>query len=324
MEFRREFTPEPFDVKIRHHENIMLIGSCFTEQMGGKLSRVKFRTLENPHGILFNPASIIKSIDAYIEEKKYKQQDLFEHNGIWGSWDHHTRFSDVDPSVALQKMNHSTESAGAFLQQADWLIITLGSAFLYEHKDGFFVANCHKVPTDKFYKRLMTADEIVSDFEGMINKLKVKNPSLRILFTISPVRHLREGFVENNRSKSILIQAVHQMVESHPNVFYFPAYELVIDDLRDYRFFAEDMVHPNYQATEYVWEKFQQTCLHVEDQQIIKEITQIVLARHHKPFNPTSEQHRHFLAKCAEKAQMLMKQHPYLDLREELSFFTRN
>jgi lysophospholipase L1-like esterase len=324
MEFRREFTPEPFDVKIKHTDRIMLIGSCFTEQMGSKLARVKFLTHENPNGILFNPASIIKSIDSYLDEKVYRSDDLFEHNGIWGSWDHHTRFSDVNQDEALRKINSARENATAFIKQTDWLILTLGSAFLYEHNNGSFVANCHKVPTDRFVKRLMTCDEITSNVNDLILRLKKVNPKLKVLFTISPVRHLREGFVENNRSKSMLIQSVHQLTEMHNDVHYFPAYELVIDDLRDYRFYAEDMVHPNYQATEYVWEKFQQACLSLEDQALIKEIHQLVLAKNHRPFNPTSDQHKSFLLKCAEKAQKLMSLHPHINLHEELLFFTNN
>jgi hypothetical protein len=324
MEFRREFTPEPFDVKIKHTDRIMLIGSCFTEQMGSKLARVKFLTHENPNGILFNPASIVKSIDSYLEEKVYRSEDLFEHNGIWGSWDHHTRFSDVNQDEALRKINSARENATAFIKQADWLILTLGSAFLYAHHDGFFVANCHKVPTDRFVKRLMKCDEITLDLYEMILRLKKANPKLKVLFTISPVRHLREGFIENNRSKSMLIQSVHQLTEMHTDVHYFPAYELVIDDLRDYRFYAEDMVHPNYQATEYVWEKFQHTCFSLEDQALIKEIHQLVLAKNHRPFNPTSHQHQSFMLKCAEKAKNLMSLHPHINLHEEMLFFTNN
>jgi lysophospholipase L1-like esterase len=302
----------------------MLIGSCFTEQMGSKLARVKFLTHENPNGILFNPASIIKSIDSYLEGKVYRPEDLFEHNGIWGSWDHHTRFSDVSQDQAMRKINTAREHATAFIKQADWLILTLGSAFLYAHHDGFFVANCHKVPTDRFVKRLVTSDEITSNVNDLILRLKKENPKLKVLFTISPVRHLREGFIENNRSKSMLIQSVHQLAEMHTDVHYFPAYELVIDDLRDYRFYAEDMVHPNYQATEYVWEKFQHTCFSLEDQALIKEIHQLVLAKNHRPFNPTSHQHQSFMLKCAEKAKNLMSLHPHINLHEEMLFFTNN
>ena len=323
MVFRQEFQPEPLPVKLQHKHKLMLLGSCFTEQMGTKMSRVKFRTLENPHGILFNPASICKSLQTYIQNKSYLHEDLFEHEGIWGSWDHHTRFSDVSPARVLEKINESQKKAHDFIKEADWLMLTLGSAFLYEKLDGDFVANCHKVPTDKFKRRLMATEEIVSMFQQLINRLQHFNPQLKILFTISPVRHLREGFIENNRSKANLIQAVHQLIAAHQHLFYFPAYELIIDDLRDYRFFAEDMVHPNHQATAYVWEKFQQTCIEEADFALIKEMHQLDLAKKHKPFNPESSQHKLFLKKCAEKAQGLMQTHPYLDLEQELTFFSQ-
>ena len=323
MVFRQEFQPESLAIKLQHKHKLMLLGSCFTEQMGTKMSRVKFRTLENPHGILFNPASICKSVQTYIQNKVYLQEDLFEHEGIWGSWDHHTRFSDVNSTVVLEKINESQKKAHDFLKEADWLMLTLGSAFLYEKMDVGFVANCHKVPTDKFRRRLMATEEIISMFKQLFQKLLLFNPHIKILFTISPVRHLREGFIENNRSKANLINAVHQLIADHQNIFYFPAYELIIDDLRDYRFFAEDMVHPNHQATSYVWEKFQQTCIEESDLGLIKEMHQLDLAKNHKAFNPDSNQHKLFLKKCAEKAQALMLSHTHLDLQEEITFFNQ-
>jgi hypothetical protein len=183
------------------------------------------------------------------------------------------------------------------------------------------VANCHKVPTDKFAKRLLSADEIFADLQKMRTDAIAFNPGLKIIFTISPVRHLRDGFVENNRSKATLIQAVHQLVEKNDHCFYFPAYELIIDDLRDYRFFAEDMVHPNYAATNYVWEKFIAACIDEPSQQLMKEIAVMVAAKNHKPFNPTSEQHKKFLQTNLEKVKKLKQQFPYLNLDEEAAFF---
>jgi len=185
------------------------------------------------------------------------------------------------------------------------------------------VANCHKVPTDKFKKRLLPVEEVLTGLQAMIEETVVFNPGLNIIFTISPVRHLRDGFVENNRSKATLIQTVHQLVEKNTNCFYFPAYELVIDDLRDYRFFAEDMVHPNYAATNYVWEKFIAACIDESSQQLMKEIAVIVAAKNHKPFNPTSEQHKKFLQTNLEKVKKLQQQLRYLNLKEEEEFFSQ-
>ncbi len=321
MEFRLEFAPKPFDIKINHQQNLLLIGSCFTEQIGTKLANHKFAVLDNPNGILFNPSSIAKSISSYINNKQYTQEELFYQNECWNSWEHHSRFSHPDKKICLAGINESQSKANTFFKNADWLLITLGSAFVYELENKEVVANCHKVPTDKFCKRLLSADEVFTDLQRMIEKAVAFNPQLKIIFTISPVRHLRDGFVENNRSKATLIQTVHQLVEKNNSCFYFPAYELVIDDLRDYRFFAEDMVHPNYAATNYVWEKFIATCIDETSQQLMKEIAVIVAAKNHKPFNPTSEQHKKFLQTNLEKVKKLQQQFLYLNLKEEEDFF---
>ncbi|MBK8519948.1 MAG: GSCFA domain-containing protein [Chitinophagaceae bacterium] len=321
MDFRLEFTPKPFDIKINHQHNLLLVGSCFTEQIGTKLANHKFGVLDNPNGILFNPSSIAKSISSYIDNKQYTETDLFYQNECWNSWEHHSRFSHPDKKICLEGINLSQNKAHAFLKKANWLLITLGSAFVYELENKDVVANCHKVPTDKFAKRLLSAVEVFAGLQSMIEKAVAFNPGMKIIFTISPVRHLRDGFVENNRSKATLIQAVHQLADKNNNCFYFPAYELIIDDLRDYRFFAEDMVHPNYAATNYVWEKFIATCIDEPSQELMKEIAVIVAAKNHKPFNPTSEQHKKFLQTNLVKVKKLQQQFPYLMLKEEEVFF---
>jgi GSCFA family len=321
MDFHLEFTPKPFDIKINHQHKLLLIGSCFTEQIGSKLSNHKFSVLDNPNGILFNPVSICKSISSYIDNKQYTEADLFYRNECWNSWEHHSRFSKPDIEECLNGINESQSKANTFLKNAGWLLITLGSAFVYELENKEVVANCHKVPTDKFIKRLLTVEDVFAGLQQMIEKTKAFNPGINIIFTISPVRHLRDGFVENNRSKATLIQAVHRLTEKNSNCFYFPAYELVIDDLRDYRFFAEDMVHPNYAATNYVWEKFIATCIDEPSQQLMKEIAVIVAAKNHKPFNPVSEQHKKFLQTNLEKVKKLQLQFPYINFEEEAAFF---
>ncbi len=323
MDFHLEFTPKPFDIKINHQHNLLLIGSCFTEQIGSKLANHKFSVLDNPNGILFNPVSITKSISSYINNKQYSEADLFYQNECWNSWEHHSRFSHPDKATCLTGINKSQTEAYEFIKNADWLLITLGSAFVYELADKQVVANCHKVPTDKFKKRLLTEVEIYAGLQSMLSEVIAFNPGLNIIFTISPVRHLRDGFVENNRSKATLIQAVHQLVEKNNACFYFPAYELIIDDLRDYRFFAEDMVHPNYAATNYVWEKFISTCIDEPSQKLMKEIAVVVAAKNHKPFHPTSEQHKKFLLSNLEKVKKLQEQFPYINLEDEAAFFKR-
>ncbi|RYG32624.1 MAG: GSCFA domain-containing protein, partial [Chitinophagaceae bacterium] len=242
MQFRAEFFPKPFIQKISHRDAMMLVGSCFTEQVGNKLAHNKFNVLQNPNGILFNPISICEAIESYIHNIPVTKSDLFYSNELWGSWRHHTRFSSIDAEAALQRINEEREKAHQFLQGCEWLMLTLGSAFVYELVDvagdsyDKVVANCHKVPTDKFNRRLLKQQEIVQQFSKLLALLKQKYPHLKVIFTISPVRHLREGFIENNRSKAALISAVHELLEEG-SVFYFPAYELVLDDLRDYRFY---------------------------------------------------------------------------------------
>jgi hypothetical protein len=265
--------------------------------------------------------SILKSLSSYINQKVYSTSDLFHYNELWGSWDHHTRFSSVDQHETLLKINDSQQQAHGFLKNAGWLIITLGSSFVYELKDGSFVANCHKVPTDKFVKRMIPASETIASFTSLIEQLKLFNPLLKIIFTISPVRHLRDGFVENNRSKANLILAVEQLVEQFHHVHYFPSYELIIDDLRDHRFYAEDLVHPNYAATNYVWEKFKVTCIDESSLSLIKELQVILSAKNHKPFNPMSMQHQQFLETHLQKAEKIKESHSYLNLSEEITYF---
>jgi hypothetical protein len=323
MDFHLEFSPKPFTSLINHQHKLLLIGSCFTENIGAKLKQHKFSVLENPNGILFNPISISNSLISYIENKQYTEDELFYENESWNSWQHHSRFSYPDQNECLQLINQSQKEANIFLKDADWVLITLGSAFVYELANSEVVANCHKVPTDKFNKKLLSITEVIATLDNTIQQLFKFNPGLKIIFTISPVRHLRDGFVENNRSKSALIQAVHQLTDRSEKLFYFPAYELVIDDLRDYRFYAEDMVHPNYAATNYVWDKFVTTCIDTPSQQLMKEINVINAAKNHKPFNPTSAQHKKFLQTNLEKLNKLRQDYPYINFSEEVNFFSK-
>ena len=330
MQFRSEFTPKPFPVKIKLSDSLLLVGSCFTEQIGKKLAAHKFKTIENPNGILFNPVSIAKAIKSYTNEIIFKEDDLFYYNELWASREHHTRFSHPEKLQTLQNINIEKKAASKFIKNAEWILITLGSAFVYEWKDVSpnsnyenVAANCHKIPTDKFNRRLLQQTEIVNVLKEMKEQVFTINPTAKFIFTVSPVRHLREGFIENNRSKAALIQAVHELTND-TNSFYFPAYELVIDDLRDYRFFAEDLVHPNYAATNYVWEKFVPAVINELSQQIMKKINEINAAVNHKPFNPSSTAHKEFMQINFEKVVMLSQKYPHLDLSNELLFFDRS
>jgi hypothetical protein len=328
MQFRSEFTPKNFPVKIKLSDSLLLVGSCFTEQIGKKLAAHKFKTVENPNGILFNPVSISKAIKSYTIETEFNENDLFFYNELWASKEHHTRFSHPEQIHALQNINKEFKAAADFIKTADWILITLGSAFVYEWKHidpksdyENIAANCHKIPTDKFNRRLLSPIEIVNVLKKMQERVLSVNAKAKFIFTISPVRHLREGFIENNRSKSALIQAVHELTNDS-NIFYFPAYELVIDDLRDYRFFAEDLVHPNYAATNYVWEKFIPAVIDESSQIIMKEINEINAAVNHKVFNEKGNAHKLFKEKFKGKVLMLQQKYSFLDLTYELNYFS--
>ena len=328
MKFHYEFDIKRSSIPILHTHKLLLIGSCFTENIGEKLRKHKFSTLENPNGILFNPISVADAVDTYINNIQITAADIFEHNETWHSWKHHSRYSGITANDCIEKINTSTLNAHNYLKHTDQVLITLGSAWVYtlteeaiNTKPGMVAANNHKAPAGWFAKKLLSAAETESVLEKMIQQLIAFNPSLQIIFTISPVRHLREGVIENNRSKAVLIQAVHQVVEKHEPLYYFPAYELVIDDLRDYRFYAEDLVHPNYQATQYVWEKFTEACMTDETRSLMKEIAEINLAYQHKPFNPDTSQHKKFLKSYFEKTTALKEKHNYLDLENEIRYF---
>ena len=329
MKFHYEFDIQKPNYTIEHRHKLFLMGSCFTENIGEKLRSNKFSVLENPHGILFNPISVSQAVNAYIEKKAYQKNELFNFNDLWHSWEHHSRFSAVSPEEALIKINGAVDAANAFLKQADFLFITLGSAWVYAlcegapgYKEKKVVANNHKAPTQWFKRSLLSVEEVLASLNNVLHRIFIFNPSINIIFTISPVRHLREGVIDNNRSKAVLIQSVHHLVQKFERLYYFPAYELIIDDLRDYRFYAEDLVHPNYFASQYVWEKIVASFMKEETRKLMDEMTVINRALQHKPFHASSEQHKKFTQSFLERVSLLQKQYPNIDFSRELAFFS--
>lgn len=323
MQFSLSLEIPPLPRPFLYTDNVLLIGSCFTEHISDRLQHHKFRVLSNPHGILFNPLSVAASLDSYIEGRQYKSEDLFYLNELYNSWDHHTRFSHVDAEQALAGINASQSAAAEFVRKADWVIITLGSSFQYYLKDsGKPVANNHRAPAQWFEKRLLAIDEIVAALSKTLKTLFEINPFVQVLFTISPVRHIRDGVVDNNRSKGRLLEAVHTLCERFEKAHYFPAYELVIDILRDYRFYDIDFVHPNYMATSFVWEQFAKSCIAADAQQVMQQVQEVMTARSHRSRFPDTMAHKKFLGSYAEKAKRLMEQYPYLDFNKEIKYFT--
>jgi hypothetical protein len=314
--------PSP-GVGIQYNDPVMVIGSCFTEHIGKRLIERKFKVLQNPNGILFDPLSVASALLSYTREVDFKESDLTRIQDVWYHWQYHGRYSSTNPQRLVAELKQSHSEASAFLKNCRWLIITLGSSFSYRLRESETpVANCHKAPADIFRKHLLSITEIESALDSMYHQLLHFNPNLRIIFTISPVRHIRDGVIENNRSKARLIEAVHHLVNKFDAVYYFPAYEIVIDVLRDYRFYDIDLVHPNYPATEYVFEEFSKIWFPPDVAKLSQEIASLANAARHRPMHPDTSAHRRFLETHAVRARQLMEQYPFLDLNQELSYFT--
>lgn len=318
MNFQLDIHIPDLEPRIQHTSNILLIGSCFTEHMTNFLNRSKFNTMQNSHGIVFNPLSVCKALNDVIENKKYQEEDLFYLNEYWHSWYHHSDFSDMDQSIALQKINQEIETQHQFLKTTDYIFITLGSAFAYRLIDkDIFVSNNHRAPSQWFEKTLLEINVIQEKLLLLQQQLLEFNPAVKIVYTVSPVRHIRDGVIENNRSKARLLEAIHSL----KNVYYFPAYELVIDILRDYRFYDLDMVHPNYQATAFVWEKFVTHCIEPACIPLMKKMDQIYKAKNHISKNTNSQAHKKFLKEHLDLCVSLKQEYPYLNLDDEITQF---
>lgn len=322
MKFQLDIKIEKPEKAIQYEDKILLIGSCFTEHMAVRLEQHHFQICSNPNGILFNPLSVADSLNGYLKDKQYTASDLFYLNELWNSWDHHTRFSDVCATSALAKINEEQRNASTLIRTANWVIITLGSAFQYYLKDGDTpVANNHRAPGQWFEKKLLSIETISNALGATLSALHKINPTAQVLFTISPVRHIRDGVVENNRSKARLIESVHNLCEQHSFIHYFPAYEIVIDVLRDYRFYDIDMVHPNYPATSFVWECFSKHYFEEKTQTIMKAVLELHIAQQHRPRFTKTEAHTNFCKKYAEQALNLQKENPHIDLSGIIAHF---
>ncbi len=322
MDFHLQFPIPAFYSSLNYSHSLLFVGSCFAENIGEKMQHFKFNAGINPHGILYNPASIATALRSYINNMPVKESDLFFANDCWNSWEHHSRFSHPDKTVCLTGINNSIEYAHQQLKNAKWLFITFGSAFVYTHIDGNkLTGNCHKIPNSQFAKSMLFADEIIKEYTALITQLNQFNSDLNIVFTVSPVRYIRDGVVENNLSKAVLIQSVHGLVKQQANAFYFPAYELIIDDLRDYRFYKSDLVHPTQQAIDYVFEKLMDCSFDVETQQLFEKINDLVTAMEHRPFNKDTAAFQKFKATYLQRAVNIQEAFPFLDLEKEQDYF---
>ncbi len=320
MQFHLPFSIPAFSEKINYSDKMLLMGSCFAENIGDTLNRYKFDVTINPHGVLYNPSSIAVALRSYVENKKLQEADLFYANETWNSKDHHSRFSNTNQQTCLTEINDAISGGHQRIKNAEWLFITFGSSFIYK-RNGQLVGNCHKLPQKEFVKSMLTSAEIIEDYRSLIQELKKINKNLKIVFTVSPVRYVRDGLVENNHSKARLIEAVHHLVEEYANVFYFPAYELVMDDLRDYRFYKSDLLHPNEQAIEYVFEKLMTATFSEATKLLFGKLKDIITAKHHRPFHPETEAFVKFKNTYLIRCNELQQEFPLLNLKDELDYF---
>lgn len=300
---------------IHHSEPILLMGSCFTGNIGEALAKRYFQTIINPCGIVFDPDSLARHVHRAILNTPVEESMLIKYNERYQSLQFHSDFSDLEKDKALRKMNAAIHELRTGLNHAKHFIITLGSSFVYRyHSSMERVANCHQFPADNFEKEMLRADEITELLEKMIHEVREFNPGIHFIFTISPVRHSRDGVVANNRSKAQLIEAVSRVVDRTDSCDYFPAYEYVIDVLRDYRWYDIDLVHPNYAATDAVFEQFCKVCLDEWTQAQLKDLLQLKQAKEHRPRFPETEAHRKFLAQMLEKESAMKEIMPWIKI----------
>lgn len=319
MNFKLDFKLAKAEWRIEPSTKLFFAGSCFAENIFEIFESYKFDVCCNTHGILFNPISIANSLKDCVTGRTYVASDLIKSEDLYCSLSHHGRFSNMSEDVCLKEINKEIHAGANALQHADLLLITFGSAYVYKHKEtSRIVANCHKIPQNNFDKILLTEDEIINAYKQPVVELKKFNPKIKIVFTVSPVRYIRDGIVENNLSKSVLIKSVHEIIKQTGNCFYFPAYEIVMDELRDYRFFEEDLVHPNKLAIKYVWEKFAEHAFSDETKNYISELQQLITAAIHRPLNPETPAHKKFKEEFKLKLQDFIKRYPSKQL-EDLS-----
>jgi len=324
MSFFTEIQIPEFPWKMDYSKSMMFFGSCFSENIGQKLIDMKFNIDMNPFGILYNPESIATSLKILLEKKLFAESDLFQDQGLWNSYYHHSRFSDVDGEAALEKINKRILASYEFLKTTDFLVITFGTAWVYKlKKTGQIVSNCHKVPATHFNSFRLGVHEISEAYRILLEELWSINPKLKVIFTVSPIRHWKDGAIENQLSKATLLLAIDQLKATFSDqvITYFPSYELMMDELRDYRFYAEDMLHLSSVATDYIYDRFSKVLISQKSHRITKNVLKIRKAVLHRPVNSTSVEYEKFLLSNLEEINSLTSSFPFLNFDEEKAYF---
>jgi len=313
MNLRTSINVEKLKKQISHKSPVIMLGSCFTDNVGEYLNKYLFDVTVNPFGVIYNPMSVKKGLEALLNREQYNEADLNFHNELWFSFDHYTKFADTDKQRALQKINSDFTPAKEKLKKAGFLVITFGTAYAYRYKETQeIVCNCHKIPASQFDRFMFSPKTIIREYQHVINELLEINPELQIIFTVSPIRHIKDGMVENQRSKATLLLSIKELTDLFSdNTHYFPSYEIMMDDLRDYRFYNSDLLHPNEQAIDYIWKKFLESAIDSESQNIITEIDPLLKSIAHKPLHKDTAAYQKF------NAQMVKKEH---ELRNKYTF----
>jgi hypothetical protein len=308
--------------QLSHDTKSVLVGSCFSDNIGLKLNTYKFPVEHNPFGVLYNPVSIKTNLEILINKKKFSEADLYYYNDQWLSFNHYSAFSHPDKKECLRQVNERIENASQFLKKASYLFITFGTAWVYELREtGMIVANCHKLPSKAFKRYLLDLMDIVNGYCEFYKRIKAFNPGIKIIFTVSPIRHWKDGAEMNQVSKSTLLLAIYELRKKIPEMDYFPSYEILMDELRDYRFYADDMLHLSEVATEYIWNKFVSAYIGNKSRVIISEIEKLNKAINHRPFNISSKPYQEFTRANLKYIEVLEKKYPSLDFTRERDFF---
>jgi GSCFA family len=313
MNFRTQIPISKNNNPIDYSSRIVSLGSCFAENMDEKFQYFKFQITTNPFGIIFNPVSIERIIERIVNQELFTEKDIFYHNERWHCFEVHSDLSHDDKEHFLENLNQIIQSVHAQILTSTHVIITLGTSWVYKNVEtNQIVANCHKVPQKNFTKELLSVEIIKKSLENIVSLVATVNKNAKFIFTVSPVRHIKDGFVENNVSKANLITALYSSISQLPTSSYFPSYEILLDELRDYRFYAEDMLHPNKTAIDYIWIKFFENYISENEFQTMQQVCDIQKALHHKPFDPNSESHQQFLSKLRDKMAKLVLENPNL------------
>ncbi|WP_327019363.1 GSCFA domain-containing protein [Croceibacter atlanticus] len=299
--------------KVNYSSSLVLLGSCFVENIGKKFDYFKLKNTLNPFGITFHPLVLERLIKSSLKDKSYSEDDVFQLNERWHCYDAHSVLSDASQSKLINNLNLASKTLKRSLTDASHIVVTLGTAWGYVQQHSTEVVNnCHKVPQKNFKKTLASVDELVVSLKSISATIKTINPEAKLILTVSPVRHIKDGFVENTQSKAHLISAVHKTISVTNNTAYFPSYEIMMDELRDYRFYSEDMLHPSQIAVNYIWDQFIAAWFSQEGKDTLNRVNDIQRDLAHRPFNPSSDAHQKFIKNLQEKIEALQKDYPQI------------